>query len=173
VGFARSIEGAGWADLSDEALASELESWLAPWLDGRTWRADLAGVALGDALWHRIGWARRAELDALAPTHLTVPTGERRRIEYPPDAPPHVTVRLQELFGTTTTPAVAHGRVPIQLRLTSPAGRPVQVTSDLASFWQTTYPQVRGELRARYPRHSWPEDPLRAEPTNRAAPRRR
>jgi ATP-dependent helicase HrpB len=173
VAFARRVEGDRWADLSDEALVNDLETWLTPWLQGRTRRRDLAGLALGDALWHRIGGARRAELDAIAPTHHTMPTGERRRLEYPPEGPPSLAVRLQELFGTTTTPTVANGRVPVQLQLTSPAGRPVQVTSDLASFWATTYPQVRGELRARYPRHAWPDDPLRATPTSRARPRRR
>jgi ATP-dependent helicase HrpB len=173
VAFARRVEGDRWADLSDAALTTDLETWLTPWLQGRTRRRDLAGVNLGDALWQRIGWARRTELDAIAPTHLTMPTGERRRLDYPPDGPPSVAVRLQELFGTTTTPTVANGRVPVQLQLTSPAGRPVQVTSDLASFWATTYPQVRGELRARYPRHAWPEDPLTAAPTSRATPRRR
>jgi ATP-dependent helicase HrpB len=173
VAFARRVDGDGWADLSDAALLEDLDTWLRPWLDGRSRRADLAGVALGDALWERIGWSRRAALDELAPTHLTMPTGERRRLEYPADGPPYVSVRLQELFGTTSTPTVANGRVPVQLHLTSPAGRPVQVTSDLASFWATTYPQIRGELRARYPRHAWPENPLTAAPTSRAAPRRR
>ena len=173
VSFARRVDGDGWADLTDEGLMGDLEPWLSPWLDGRTRRADLAGLPLGDALWSRVGWQRRAGLDAVAPTHLTMPTGERKRLEYPPDGPPSVAVRVQELFGTTVTPTVANGRVPVQLHLTSPAGRPVQVTSDLASFWATTYQQVRGELRARYPRHPWPEDPLTATPTNRASPRRR
>jgi ATP-dependent helicase HrpB len=178
VGFARRVGGEDtrdepWPDLSDDVLLADLESWLSPWLEGRWRRADLAGVALVDALWGRIGWNRRAALDHIAPTHLRVATGERRRIEYPPDGPPLVTVRLQELFGTAETPTVGLGRVPVQLHLTSPAGRPVQVTSDLASFWATTYPQVRGELRARYPRHSWPDDPLTAAPTSRALPRRR
>ncbi|MGH8919032.1 MAG: ATP-dependent helicase C-terminal domain-containing protein, partial [Actinomycetes bacterium] len=173
VAFARRVDGEGWADLSDGGLIGDLEVWLTPWLAGRTRRAHLAGLPLGEALWARVGWPRRAELDAVAPTHLTMPTGERRRLEYPVDGPPYVAVRLQELFGTTTTPTVARGRVPVQLHLTSPAGRPVQVTSDLASFWATTYPQVRGELRARYPRHAWPLDPLTASPTSRAAPRRK
>ena len=171
--FARRVAGDEWADVSDEALLADLEAWLGPWLAGRARRADLAGVDLGQALWNRVGWERRAELDALAPTLLTMPSGQRKRVEYPDDASPYVVVRVQELFGTTVTPTVAHGTVPVQLHLTSPAGRPVQVTSDLASFWATTYPHVRGELRARYPRHPWPEDPLTAVATSRATPRRR
>ena len=169
--FARRIDGAEWADLSDQALIADLESWLAPWLAGRSRRADLASLPLGDALWQRIGWSRRAALDETAPTHLTLPTGARRRLDYPAEGPPTVAVRVQELFGTTTTPTVAGGRVPVLLHITSPAGRPVQVTSDLGSFWATTYRQVRAELRARYPRHPWPEDPLTAAPTSRATPR--
>ncbi|MDQ1428518.1 MAG: ATP-dependent helicase HrpB [Acidimicrobiaceae bacterium] len=171
--FARRVAGEDWADVSDEALLADLDAWLKPWLAGRARRADLAGVEVGEALWNRVGWARRAELDVLAPAQLTMPSGQRKRVEYPPDASPYVVVRVQELFGTTVTPTVAHGAVPVQLHLTSPAGRPVQVTSDLASFWATTYPQVRGELRARYPRHPWPEDPLTAMATSRATPRRR
>ena len=173
VAFARRVDGDGWADLSDEALLADLESWLEPWLEGRARRADLAGLPLGEALWERVGRSRRGALEDVAPTHLLMPTGERRRLEYPPDGPPYVAVRLQELFGTRETPTIGPGRVPVQLHLTSPAGRPVQVTSDLASFWATTYPQVRGELRARYPRHPWPQDPLAAPPTSRATPRRR
>jgi ATP-dependent helicase HrpB len=173
VAFVGGIEGDDWPDLGDDALLEDLEEWLTPWLAGRTRRADLARLPLGDALWARIGWARRGALDGRAPTHVTVPTGERRRVEYPPDGTPSLAVRLQELFGLRATPTVGDGRVPVQLHLLSPAGRPVQVTSDLASFWATTYPEIRGELRARYPRHAWPEDPLTAAPTSRAAPRRR
>ncbi|GAC1590939.1 MAG: ATP-dependent helicase HrpB [Acidimicrobiales bacterium] len=173
VAFAASVGTSAWADLSDEALLHDLDGWLAPWLGGLGRRNDLARLPLGEALWHRIGLHRRTELDAFAPTHVTVATGERRRIEYRPHAPPCLTVRLQELFGTTDTPTVGGGRVKVQLQLTSPAGRPVQVTSDLGSFWRVTYPQIRGELRARYPRHAWPEDPLTAPPTSRPTPRRR
>jgi ATP-dependent helicase HrpB len=171
--FARREAGEVWADVSDGALLADLEVWLAPWLAGRARRADLAGVDLGAALWNRVGSERRAELDVLAPAQLTLPSGQRKRVEYPPDARPFIVVRVQELFGSAVTPRVARGEVPVQLHLTSPAGRPVQVTSDLAGFWATTYPQVRGELRARYPRHPWPEDPLSATATSRATPRRR
>jgi ATP-dependent helicase HrpB len=173
VAFARRIEGDCWPDLSDGALVDDLEEWLGPWLGGRSRRADLAGLPLADALWQRLGWQRRAELDDVAPAQLRVPSGQQHRLEYPPDGPPWMAVRLQELFGTTAAPTVAYGRVPVQLHLMSPAGRPVQVTSDLASFWEKTYPQVRAELRGRHPRHSWPEDPVRAAPTHRVAPRPR
>jgi ATP-dependent helicase HrpB len=173
VAFARRTDGPTWPDLGDEALLAGLGDWLAPWLAGRTRRADLASVALTDALWALIGPGRRAELEAVAPTHVVVATGERRRLDYPAEGPPVLVVRLQELFGTVATPAVAGGRVPVLLHLTSPAGRPVQVTADLASFWANVYPRVRGELRARYPRHAWPDDPVKAVPTSRPVPRRR
>ncbi|GAC1312683.1 MAG: ATP-dependent helicase HrpB [Acidimicrobiales bacterium] len=173
VAFAGSLGTGEWADLRDGALLDSLDTWLSPWLTGLARRGDLVRIPLEEALWHRIGAHRRRELEALAPTHITMATGERRRIEYPSDAPPSLTVRLQELFGTTVTPTVGGGRIMVQLHLTSPAGRPVQVTSDLESFWRVTYPQIRGELRARYPRHAWPENPLTALPTNRPTPRRR
>jgi ATP-dependent helicase HrpB len=173
VAFARRVDGDTWADLGDAALLHDLGTWLAPWLEGRARRADLSSLPLHDALWTRVGWSRRADLDAVAPGHLTLPTGERRRLDYGPDGPPTMTARLQELFGSSETPTVARGRVSVVIQLTSPAGRPVQLTSDLRSFWATTYAQVRGELRARYPRHDWPEDPLSAPPTSRPRPRRR
>ncbi|GAC1542976.1 MAG: ATP-dependent helicase HrpB [Acidimicrobiales bacterium] len=173
VAFAGSLGTSEWADLRDGALLDSLDTWLSPWLTGLARRGDLARIPLGEALWHRIGAHRRGELEVLAPTHVTVATGERRRIEYRSDGPPSLTVRLQELFGTTVTPTVGGDRVTVQLHLTSPAGRPVQVTSDLESFWRVTYPQIRGELRARYPRHAWPENPLTALPTNRPTTRRR
>ncbi len=179
VAFARTLDPERWPDLGDVALLDDLDGWLAPWLEGLATggralrRADLGRVPLGDALWARIGWERRGELGAVAPTHLRAPSGQRHRIAYPPGGPPTVEVRLQELFGSTVTPTVADGRVPVLLHLTSPAGRPVQVTSDLTSFWASGYPQVRGELRARYPRHPWPDDPRTAVPTHRATPPRR
>ncbi len=173
VAFARRLDGDQWADLSDDALIAELDSWLEPWLDGRSRRADLASLPLGDALWNRIGWERRRALDELAPRQLTLPTGERRRLDYPAEGPPVLAARLQELFGTTATPTVAGGRVPVLIHLLSPAGRPVQVTTDLANFWATTYYEVRSELRARYPRHAWPDRPAAALPTGRARPRHR
>jgi ATP-dependent helicase HrpB len=110
-------------------------------------------------------------MDELAPTHLQVPSGSRKRLEYTPCAPPVLAVRLQELFGLAQTPTVCGGRVPVMLHLLSPAQRPIQVTQDLAGFWQRTYSEVKKELKGRYPKHYWPDDPYQAQPTARAKPR--
>ena len=160
----------GIPDLSDEALAAELEDWLGPRLYGMQTLAQAAGADLHDALLARLGPAAARRLDALAPTHLVVATGSRIRIDYAGDEPT-ASVRLQECFGMSSTPRIAGGRVPVRLQLLSPAQRPVQVTSDLASFWREGYPLVRKELRGRYPRHVWPEDPATAQATRRAKPR--
>jgi ATP-dependent helicase HrpB len=159
---------ATWPDVGDEALLASLESWLAPRLDASARRDVLAAVALGDALHGLVGPGRRQRFDALAPTHWEVPSGSRIPIRYDDPAAPVLAVRLQEMFGLRETPRIAGGRVPLTLHLLSPAQRPVQVTRDLASFWAEGYFQVRKDLRGRYPRHSWPDDPLRAEPTRRA-----
>ena len=152
-----------WPDLSDAALAAALGEWLAPWLDGVTRREHLARVPLLDALLSRLSWDERRELDALAPSLLTVPTGSRVRIDYLDESAPAVAVRLQEVFGLEATPRIGGGRVPITFKLLSPAQRPVQVTRDLASFWRGAYAEVRKDLRGRYPKHYWPENPLEAE----------
>ena len=157
-------------DLSDDALAADLDAWLGPRLYGLSTLAQAAAVDLVPALEERLGaWAAR--LAELAPTHLVVATGSRIRIDYA-GAEPTASVRLQECFGMLGTPRVARGRVPVRLQLLSPAMRPVQITSDLASFWREGYPEVRKELRGRYPRHEWPEDPVRAAATRRAKPRK-
>ncbi len=157
-------------DLSDDALAADLDAWLGPRLYGLSTLAQAAAVDLVPALEERLGaWAAR--LAELAPTHLAVATGSRIRIDYA-GAEPTASVRLQECFGMLGTPRVARGRVPVRLQLLSPAMRPVQITSDLASFWREGYPAVRKELRGRYPRHEWPEDPVRAAATRRAKPRK-
>lgn len=160
----------GVPDLSDEALAADLETWLGPRLYGMQTLAQAAATDLHDALLARLGPAAARRLDALAPTHLTVATGSRIRIDYAGDEPT-ASVRLQECFGMSGTPRIAGGRVPVRLQLLSPAHRPVQVTSDLASFWREGYGLVRKELRGRYPRHVWPEDPATAQATRRAKPR--
>ncbi|NIP81896.1 MAG: ATP-dependent helicase HrpB, partial [Gemmatimonadetes bacterium] len=119
----------------------------------------------------RVGWERRADVDRLAPTHLEVPSGSRIRIDYGDPEAPALAVRLQEVFGLTETPTVAGGRVALTMKLLSPAHRPVQVTQDLASFWRDAYFEVRKDMRGRYPKHYWPENPLEARATRRTRPR--
>ena len=166
VAFVRQLGGAyeHWPDLSDTALLDSLDEWLAPWLSGLTRREHLARVPLEEALSARLSWERRRELDALAPTHLTVPTGSRIRIDYLDESAPAVSVRLQEVFGLEATPRLGGARVPVTFKLLSPAHRPVQVTRDLAGFWRGSYSEVRKDLRGRYPKHYWPENPLEARP---------
>jgi ATP-dependent RNA helicase HrpB len=166
VAFVRRLGGAHerWPDLADAALAAGVSDWLAPWLDGITRREHLARVPLLEALQARLGWDERRELEALAPSHLTVPSGSRVRIDYLDESAPAVAVRLQEVFGLAATPRIGGGRVPITFKLLSPAQRPVQVTRDLASFWRGAYADVRKDLRGRYPKHDWPENPLEAPP---------
>jgi ATP-dependent helicase HrpB len=130
--------------------------------------ADLARVDLAGALTALVSWDRRALLDELAPTHITVPSGSRIRVDYGDPAAPVLAVRLQEMFGLADTPRIARGQVPLTIHLLSPAHRPVQVTRDLAGFWRTSYFDVRKDMRGRYPKHHWPDDPLSAEPTRRA-----
>ena len=162
-----------WPDVRDAALRATLGDWLRPHLYGRRRADDLARLSMTDLLLgHLDGWDQRQALDRLAPTHRTVPSGSKRPIDYSDPAAPVLAVRLQEMFGQTTTPRIAGGRVPLTLHLLSPAQRPVQVTQDLESFWATTYFEVRKDLRGRYSKHYWPEDPLRATPTHRAKPRR-
>jgi ATP-dependent helicase HrpB len=159
-----------WPAVSDESLQESLQSWLLPWLDGLTRREHLARVPMLDALRALLSFEQLRQLDELAPTHLGVPSGSRVRIDYLDDSAPAVAVRLQEVFGLQATPRIAGGRVPVTFKLLSPAQRPVQVTRDLASFWRSTYAEVRKDLRGRYPRHYWPEDPLSAVPTRRVRP---
>ena len=158
----------GWPDVSDAALASSIDAWLAPRIIGMRRRADVARLDLGGALSDLLSWQQRSQLDALAPTHYVAPSGSRLPIDYTDAGAPVVAVRLQEMFGLADTPTVGGGRVPLTLHLLSPANRPIQVTRDLAGFWRTSYFDVRRELRGRYPKHEWPEEPLRATPTARA-----
>jgi ATP-dependent RNA helicase HrpB len=159
---------AGWPDVSDEALAADLEQWLGARVAGLRRLDQLGRLDLGELLLDRLPWDRRRALDAWAPTHVEVPSGSRIQVDYTDPVAPVLAVRLQELFGLTQTPAVGRGRVPLTLHLLSPARRPVQVTRDLAGFWRTTYFEVRKDLKGRYPKHHWPDDPLRAEPTRHA-----
>ncbi|RMF11653.1 MAG: ATP-dependent helicase HrpB, partial [Alphaproteobacteria bacterium] len=161
-----------WPEVSDEALLATLEVWLAPFLGDVTRAAEFNRVDLKSALLARLDWDRQQALDKLAPSHLGVPSGSRIRLDYGDGkGPPVLAVRLQEMFGARETPKVMDGRVAVLLHLLSPAHRPVQVTQDLPTFWQTGYPQVKAELKGRYPKHYWPNDPLEAEPTARVRPR--
>ncbi|HEY6984411.1 ATP-dependent helicase HrpB [Reyranella sp.] len=170
IAFLRTLD-AGWPDLSDAALLASLEEWLGPFLDGASRRDHLGRIQLTDALKTLVPWDRQRALDRLAPTHLDVPSGLRVRIDYANPAEPTLSVRLQEMFGLAETPSVAGGKVLLTLHLLSPARRPVQVTRDLASFWASGYKTVKAELKGRYPRHYWPDDPLVAAPTARVRPR--
>jgi ATP-dependent helicase HrpB len=161
----------GWPDVSDDAIANSLLDRLASSL-GRIRSANqLQSLDLTAALLELLDWEQRRQLDVLAPTHYEAPTGSRLPIDYSDPRAPLVAVRLQEMFGTARTPTVLGGRVALTLQLLSPAQRPVQVTRDLAGFWRTSYYDVRKDMRARYPKHPWPEDPLSAEPTRRARKR--
>ena len=161
----------GLPDVSDARLLDTLESWLAPYLQGKRKLDALSPDDLSQALATRFDYEQRKQLDAHVPDSLTVPSGQVRRLEYSPGEPPVLAVKLQELFGLADTPRVAGGRVPVTLHLLSPAGRPIQVTQDLKGFWERTYPEVKKELKGRYPKHPWPDDPWTATPTHRAKPR--
>lgn len=157
--------GPEWPDVSDPMLAGSLEEWLGAHLSGITRLADVKRVDLEGALAGMLNWRQRRALDELAPTHLTVPSGSRIRLDYSGETPV-LAVRIQEMFGGTDTPRVGGGNQPVLLHLLSPAGRPMQVTADLAGFWARGYPEVKKDLKGRYPKHFWPEDPLQAKPTS-------
>lgn len=160
-----------WPDLSDAALLASLEQWLTPFLSKVNRLSHFAGLDLPSILQTLLPWPLPQRLDELAPRALTVPSGSRIAIDYG-EQPPVLAVRLQELFGLAATPRIAGGRQGLKLHLLSPARRPVQVTQDLASFWANTYLEVKKDLKGRYPKHYWPDDPLIAEPTARAKPRK-
>ena len=160
-----------WPDVGDDALIASLAEWLGPFVNGMRRLDDLSRLDLVEILWTHAGWQLQPTLDELAPTHLEVPSGSRIPLDYSDAAAPALAVRLQEVFGWTATPRIGGGRVPVALRLLSPAQRPVQVTTDLASFWRDTYFEVKKELKGRYPKHYWPDDPLTAVPTRRVRPK--
>jgi ATP-dependent helicase HrpB len=162
---------APWPDVSDAALDATLEEWAPAWLVGLTRREHFLKLNLRDALQSSLSHAQRTILEREAPTHFTVPSGSSIAIDYTDGEIPSVSVRLQELFGLTETPAVAGGKLPLLLKLLSPAGRPVQITRDLVSFWERGYHDVKKDLKGRYPKHYWPDDPYTAQPTRRARPR--
>jgi ATP-dependent helicase HrpB len=161
-----------WPDVSDAALLDSLDTWLAPWLAGATRRDHLARIDLKGALRALLDWHQQQRLDEIAPTHIVVPSGSRIPIDYASESGPSLSVRLQEVFGLRETPRVGGGRVPVTMKLLSPAQRPVQLTRDLASFWEKGYHDVKKELKGRYPKHYWPDDPFQAEPTRRVRPKR-
>jgi ATP-dependent helicase HrpB len=173
IAFAHGLEGRDWPDVGDAALLKRLKTWLGPWLTGITRMSHLRGLDLAAILRAELSWNRQQLLDELAPSHIVVPSGSRLPINYSEPSRPVLEVRIQEIFGWTETPRIGNGRVPLTLHLLSPARRPVQITQDLAGFWTRTYPEVAKDLKGRYPKHHWPEDPLHAEPRRGTKPQRR
>jgi len=171
VEFLRKAEGEEWPDLSDEGLTHSAADWLEPILFDKTSRNAIDAGELSDAVMNLLPWNLRRRLDEEAPTHFTAPTGTAVPIDYAADQGPTVSIRVQELFGLAKHPSIAGGRVPLVLELLSPGHKPVQITRDLPGFWRGSYADVRVEMRGRYPRHPWPEDPASAPPTRRAKPR--
>ena len=171
VQFLRRVEGAEWPDVSDPELAATAATWLAPLLADKTSLAGLAAAQFEQALHALLPYNLRRRLEIEAPTHFDAPSGSRVPIDYEAEEGPKLAIRVQELFGLSRHPAVARGRVPLMIELLSPAHRLVQVTRDLPQFWRGSYAAVRSEMRGRYPRHPWPDDPLSAPATRRAKPR--
>ncbi len=168
VTFLRKSEGNEWPDLSNDALTASVQEWLAPLFTDKTSLKELGADELSNAVMELLPWNMRRRLDAEAPTHFEAPTGTQAPIDYEAEAGPTIAIRVQELFGLSRHPTIAGGRVPLVIELLSPAHRPVQVTRDLPGFWQGSYASVRTEMRGRYPRHPWPDDPANALPTRRA-----
>lgn len=175
VAFLRRIEGqeSRWPDLSDEALLQTLDHWLGPYLSGLTTLDRVTRLDLTQPLHALLSREQSRQLERRAPTHIIVPSGSAVRVEYETPDLPILAVRLQEMLGCKDTPRLAGGTIPVMLHLLSPAGRPVQITTDLSSFWKTAYLEVKKELRGRYPKHSWPDDPVNAPPTTKAKHRLR
>ncbi len=171
IGFLRAAEGVAWPDLSDSALLASLETWLAPFLAGRRALGDVTPDDLDAALRALVPYAQQRRAEKAAPGHFEAPTGSRFAIDYGAEGGPKVAVRVQELFGLATHPTIAGGRVPLTIELLSPAHRPVQVTRDLPGFWAGSYQAVKTEMKGRYPKHPWPDDPRTAPATRRAKPR--
>ena len=170
-GYLQRVIGAPWPDLSDAALNATTEAWLAPYVSGRLAVAEITAEDLGEALAVLLPWSLRTEMEQLLPAHFDAPSGSRHPIDYADENGPALHIRVQELFGLDRHPSVAGGRVPLLLVLLSPAHRPIQLTRDLPGFWRGSWQAVAKDLRGRYPRHFWPDDPLVAAPTSRAKPR--
>ena len=171
VGFLRAAGEAEWPDLTDDALAKTVAEWLAPYLAGKTKLSEIGADDLGKALDALLPWNLKRRLEEEAPTHFAAPTGNRHAIDYEAAGAPALHIRVQELFGLTQHPAIANGKVPLTLHLLSPAQRPIQITRDLPGFWKGSWAAVKAEMKGRYPRHPWPDDPASAAPTARAKPR--
>jgi ATP-dependent helicase HrpB len=171
VGFLRAAGEKEWPDLQDEALATGVVEWLAPFLVDKTRLSEISVNDLDIALNALLPWNLRARLQQQAPTHFEAPTGNRHAIDYATTGAPALHIRVQELFGLTRHPSIGDGKRPLTLHLLSPAHRPIQITSDLPGFWKGSWAAVRAEMKGRYPRHLWPEDPTTASPTARAKPR--
>jgi ATP-dependent helicase HrpB len=171
VGFLRKAEGEEWPDLSDEGLAHSTAAWLEPLLADKTARSQIIPGELFDAVSNLVPWNLRRRLEAEAPTHFTAPTGTQAAVDYEAEQGPTISIRVQELFGLSQHPSVAGGRIPLVIELLSPGHKPVQITRDLPGFWRGSYADVKTEMRGRYPRHPWPDDPAAAAPTRRAKPR--
>jgi len=169
--FLRASEGNDWPDLSDAALAASVGEWLAPMLSSKTGIGQITADELDAALRALLPWPLPRRLDAEAPTHFEAPTGSRVPIDYTAEGGPKIAIRVQELFGLSRHPSIAGGRIPLVIELLSPAHRPVQTTRDLPGFWRGSYAAVRAEMRGRYPKHPWPDDPIAAPATRRAKPR--
>lgn len=170
--LASQLNDSNWPDLSDEWLSKHLSDWLGPWLPGINNKEHLQRLDLSGILKASLDWQQQQLLDREAPSHLKVPSGSRVPLHYTVEGPPVLAVRLQEMFGLADTPRIGGGKVPVMLHLLSPAQRPMQITDDLAGFWQRTYPDVKKELKGRYPKHYWPDDPVHAEATAKAKPRK-
>ena len=171
VGFLRAAGGSDWPDLSDSALGATVADWLAPFLTGKTKLTDIGADDLGAALNALLPWSLKRRLEEEAPTHFEAPTGNRHAIDYETAGAPALHIRVQELFGLTRHPTIANGKLPLTLHLLSPAHRPIQITRDLPGFWRGSWTAVKAEMKGRYPRHPWPDDPAAALPTARAKPR--
>jgi ATP-dependent helicase HrpB len=171
VGFLRAAGGSEWPDLADPPLAETVNEWLAPFLNGKTRLAEITAADLSAALDTLLPWHLRQRLDEEAPTHFEAPTGNRHAIDYESPGAPALHIRVQELFGLTQHPSIARGKLPLTLHLLSPAHRPIQITRDLPNFWSGSWTAVKAEMKGRYPRHPWPDDPAAARPTARAKPR--
>ena len=170
LGFLHRSLGDPWPDVADEAMLDAMETWFVPFQGGVTRLDDIKASSLADGLMALVPYDLQRQLSRLAPTHFEAPTGQRHPIRYD-GAEPVLAIRVQELFGLRQHPAVAEGRLPLVLELLSPAHRPIQTTRDLPGFWAGSWKDVRAEMRGRYPRHPWPDDPADAAPTTRVKPR--